>query len=224
MGDRHRGHAHRQARRRSGRGCWSMPPGPWVDHVIVERSARTTPTMCGWSRAATSSSARSSSTTARLLLPERRRPHHLRHPLRGRLHADRHHRPGLSRRSGGCGDRARRDRLSLRRGQRIFRGAGDDARISSGPIPASARCSTTAPAKAQEATRDYVLKVEGDAASGAAGQCVRRQADHVSTAVGGGAGKDRGRARQQGQAMDGERQTARRRISPRRVLTPRSSG
>ena len=35
--------------------------------------------------------------SARLFLPEPRRPHHLRHSLRGRFHADRHDRPGLSR-------------------------------------------------------------------------------------------------------------------------------
>ena len=39
------------------------------------------------------------------------------------------------------------------------------ARTSSGPIPACARSTTTAPRKAQEATRDYVLKVDGAAAA-----------------------------------------------------------
>ena len=42
-------------------------------------------------------------------------------------------------------DQRRRDRLSLRRGQRIFRRAGQAATTSSGPIPACARSTTTAP-------------------------------------------------------------------------------
>ncbi len=41
-----------------------------------------------------------------------------------------------------------------------FARAGADATTSSGPIPPCARSLTTAPSKAQEATRDYVLKVD----------------------------------------------------------------
>jgi hypothetical protein len=44
---------------------------------------------------------------------------------------------------------------------------------------------------AQEATRDYVLKVDGDSATRCSDQRVRRQADHVAAAGGIGAGEDR---------------------------------
>ena len=51
-----------------------------------------------------------------LLVPERRWPDHLRHPLRGRVHADRHHRPGLRGRSRAtCGSATARSTTSARR-------------------------------------------------------------------------------------------------------------
>jgi hypothetical protein len=54
-----------------------------------------------------------------LHLPERRQPHHLRHPLRGRLHPDRHDRPGLCRRPRRGGRASRRSPISARR-QRVL--------------------------------------------------------------------------------------------------------
>ena len=56
----------------------------------------------------------------RLCAPQRRRTGHLRRPLPARLHADRHHRGGLSRRSGRGGGRQRRDRLPDCGGRRVF--------------------------------------------------------------------------------------------------------
>ena len=70
------------------------------------------------------------------------------------------------RRSRDSRDQRRGDRLSLRGGQRIFRASRSRRPTSSGPIPACARSTTTAPAKAQEATRDYVLKVDSDGGDG----------------------------------------------------------
>ena len=81
----------------------------------------------------------------RLFLPERRRAHHLRHSLRGRLHADRHHRPGLPRRSARRARSARpRSTISAPRRASISR-SRSSARTSSGPIPASVRSTMTAP-------------------------------------------------------------------------------
>ena len=104
--------------------------------------------------------------SARLFLPERRRPHHLRHSLRGRLHADRHDRPGLCGRSAAEPPSARprstisaarrasispsrcgreRHRLDLFRRapalrRRRLEGAGGDARLrAEGRRPATAR-------------------------------------------------------------------------------------
>ena len=56
---------------------------------------------------------------SRLPVPEPGRPRRVRHPLRGRLHADRHHRSRLCRRPCGGDCNQRGDRLSVRDGQRL---------------------------------------------------------------------------------------------------------
>ena len=82
----------------------------------------------------------------RLHLPERRRADRLRHPLRARLHADRHHRRRLRRRPGRGGDAPRRrSTICCAAASEYFAQAGHARATSSGPIPACGRCSTTAP-------------------------------------------------------------------------------
>ena len=79
----------------------------------------------------------------RLHLPEPRQADHLRDPLRGRLHADRHHRHELQgeprRRAHRCG----RDRIPVRTGQPLLQAARSVRPKWSGATPACARCSTT---------------------------------------------------------------------------------
>ena len=124
-----------------------------------------------------------------LHLPERRRPHRLRHSLRARFHADRHHRHGLSTAiPANARHQRRRDRLSLRGGQRVLRARRsnrDDDRA--GPMPACARSTTTAPANAQAATRDYVLELDAPRRRAAA-LGLRRQDHDLSPARRTGAG------------------------------------
>ena len=100
-----------------------------------------------------------------LHLPERRQPHHLRHPLRGRLHPGRHHRPGLTRASPAQRRSPRaRSTISSRPPASISRTPLTRADIVwtySGVRPLY----DDGASKAQEATRDYVLKVEGDTAA-----------------------------------------------------------
>ena len=84
----------------------------------------------------------------RLHLPERRRAHRLRHPLRARLHADRHHRRGFSRRSRRGASSRRRKSAILRRGQRLPAAAGRSGGHRVALCRACVRCSTTAPSKA----------------------------------------------------------------------------
>ena len=62
------------------------------------RTRREPQARCAWSRAATSSCRRLLRARPRLHLPEPRQAHRLRHPLRGRVHADRHHRRRAPRR------------------------------------------------------------------------------------------------------------------------------
>ncbi len=117
----------------------------------------------------------------RLFLPEPGWPDHVRHPLRGRFHPDRHHRSATI--TGNPADvqhQRRRGRLPLQGRERVFPRADRKRTTSSGPIPPCARCSTTAPAKAQEATRDYVLRSRRRQGRGPAAQRFRRQADDLS--------------------------------------------
>ena len=76
--------------------------------------------------------------TMPIILQNARRPRRLRPSLRARLHADRHHRRPRRRRSGDAIDHAGGDRLSLRRGQPLFRAARSRRRTWSGPMPACA--------------------------------------------------------------------------------------
>ena len=91
---------------------------------------------------------------------ERRRADHLRHPLRGRLHADRHHRPDFA---GDPAEVARSrggDRLSVRRRQRAISRGRSTPEMWCGPTPACGRYTTTARGTPQAATRDYVLELD----------------------------------------------------------------
>ena len=97
---------------------------------------------------------------SRLHLPEPRRPRRVRAAVRARLHADRHHRPGVHRRSGGVAPSAGRDRLSVRGGERLFPRRRSRRRMWSGRSPACARSTTTARSKPQDTTRDYVLALD----------------------------------------------------------------
>ena len=63
-----------------------------------------------------------------LHVPERRRPHRLRHPLRGRVHADRHDGPGFRGRSRRRRRDPGRDRVSVPGGERILCRAGHAGR------------------------------------------------------------------------------------------------
>ncbi len=157
--------------------------GPWVDEVLARRSGSNDARHVRLVKGSHIVVREALRPRPLLYLPERRRAHHLRHPLRARLHADRHHRPRLSRRSRrGVDDLARtrsticcaaaseyfakpvtpeRRRLDLFRRaaavrRRRQRGAGGDARLC-------ARSSTATP-------------------SGAAAQRLRRQAHDPSPA------------------------------------------
>ena len=136
----------RRGARVRARARWSTPPGPWADaflrastahgrardrrlrlvkgsHIVVPRAVRPRP---------------------RLHLPEPRQAHHLRDPVRGRLHADRHHRRRTPRR-----DRRRRASTPTRSPTCASRPAAtsrkpvDAGRRGVDAIPACARCSTT---------------------------------------------------------------------------------
>ncbi len=132
-------------RRRSRRGCSSMPPAPGSTTCCRTRSARTTSTMSGWCRAAISSSRKKFDDPRAYFFQNRDGriifaiPYEDDFTLIGTTDRDYHGRPGRS------GDQRARDRLSLRRGQRVFRRAGAAARTSSGPIRPCGRSSTTAP-------------------------------------------------------------------------------
>ena len=119
---------------------------------------------CAWSRAATSS-CRAVRPRPRLHLPEPRQADHLRDPLRGRLHADRHHRRRAPTAPIGAGaHRRRRDRLPVRAGQPLLRAPGRRRPTWSGPTPACGRCSTTTSGDPSAVTRDYLLELDTDAA------------------------------------------------------------
>ena len=96
-----------------------------------------------------------------LHLPERRRPHRLRHPLRARLHPDRHDRPRLSRatRPSVAASAEEIAYLCARR-QRLFRAGrstpADVVWTYSGVRPLYDDGAT----EAQAATRDYVLTLD----------------------------------------------------------------
>ena len=159
-----RGHAQRRARAGAAR-LLVNAAGPWVAdvlsgavvperrrHVRLVQGSHIVVPRCSHDRAPN--------------LPERRRPHRLRHPLRARLHADRHHRPRLYRRSRrGPATATRRSTISAPRPANISRSRSrreDVVWTYSGVRPLY----DDGASKAQEATRDYVLSL--DAREGAA--------------------------------------------------------
>ena len=128
------------------RGCWSTPPAPGSTMCWRQRRRSNAAATSAWCRAPTSS--------CRKLFEHDPRAYIFQNadgrivfaiPYEERLHADRHHRPRLSRRPGAGGDQRGGDRLSLRRRERVFRRAGHARPTSSGPIPACGRSTTTAP-------------------------------------------------------------------------------
>ena len=145
-----------------------MPPGPWVVAVPAAALGQAPARSAAPGQGQPHRRPQALRPRPRLHLPERRRAHLLRHPLRGRLHADRHHRRDFARRSRRRSriDAQARSPISAHAASALFRAAGRARTMSSGPIPACARCSTTARRRPQAATRDYVLKL--DAQAGAA--------------------------------------------------------
>ena len=69
--------------------------GPWVDQRAARRGRPERRPQCAPGAGQPHRRREEFDARPRLFLPERRRPHHLRHSLRGRFHADRHDRPGL---------------------------------------------------------------------------------------------------------------------------------
>ena len=212
----------RERRRREveARGCWSMRPARGSARCCSrrdrpERDRRSVRLVKG-SHIVVAHAC--SITTARYIFQNAGRAHHLRDSVRARLHADRHHRPRLSAAiPATVAAIAKRDRLSVRRRQRIFRAARRRARMWCGPIPACGRSMTTAPRSAQEATRDYVLELEAASGAAAAAQRLRRQDHDLSPAGGSGAGQARaGCLRQARPAVDRRGAAAGRRLSGRR--------
>ena len=139
----------------------------------------------------------------RLHLPERRRPHHLRHSLRGRLHADRHHRPRLRRRS--------RPRWTRRAEEIDYLCAAASEYLAKPVLPADVvwTYSGVRPlyddgaSEAKAATRDYVLELD-DAGRRAAAVDLWRQDHDLSPPRRGGAGAARAlSAQRQGAAKAG---------------------
>ena len=208
--------------KRSRRGCWSMPPAPGSTTCCRPPSARTTCTMSGWCRAATSSSRKKFDDPRAYFFQNRDGriifaiPYEEDFTLIGTTDQDYHGRP--ARRD----DQRRRDRLSLRRGQRIFRASRCAATTSSGPIPPCGRSIDDGASKAQEATRDYVLKADGGGGAAPLAQYLRRQDHHLPPAVGSHAREDRRPARQQGQAAGPPARRCPAAIFRRPVSTPRS--
>ena len=151
-----RGRAQTGARR----GCSSMPPVPGSTHVLHGALGPQRRAQCPPGAGQPHRRAASSTTRARLFLPERRRPHHLRHSLRGRLHADRHHRPAtMPATRARCESPRRRSTICAPRRASISRSRSRRADIVwtySGVRPLY----DDGASKAQEATRDYVLKAE----------------------------------------------------------------
>ncbi|MBL3684076.1 FAD-dependent oxidoreductase [Sinorhizobium meliloti] len=174
--------------------------GPWVDRVLSEavgnNDVRNVRLVQG-----SHIVVRKVRRSARLFLPEPGRADHVRHSLPGRVHADRNHR---SRFHGNPDD----VRISDAQRSIIFCEAASEFSatrvgqrgISCGPIPPCAPFSMTARAKAQEATRDYVLRVENAMHPA---QRLRRQAHHLQAACGIGAREDRRDHRGKGQEVDG---------------------
>ncbi len=131
-GRRGQGAADRQRRRSLGRSCARRRGRP-------ERRAQC-PARAGQPHRRAEEIRRS----ARLFLPEQGWPHHLRHPLRGRVHADRHDRPGLCRRPARS-DRSATPRSNISATRRAnISPSRSSPRTSSGPIRACARSTTTA--------------------------------------------------------------------------------
>ena len=113
-------------------------------------------------------------------------------PYERGLHPDRHHRRGFRRRPGRGRDHApRRPTTCCAAASEYFATPGHPRPHPSGAMPACARSTTTAPAKAQEATRDYVLDARAPTGARAAALGLRRQDHHLPAPRRGGAGAAR---------------------------------
>ena len=140
--------------------------GPWVNDTL-ELAAAGKPSgvrLVQGSHIVTKEALRS---RPRLHLPERRPPHRLRHPLAGRVHHDRHHRPGTGRR------RRRRSRPARRRIAYLCKAVDeyfersvtpDDVVWAWSGVRALADDGAS---EAREATRDYVLSLDAPAGEAA---------------------------------------------------------
>ena len=151
-----------------------------------------------------------------LLLPERRRADHVRDPLRGRVLADRHHRPRLRGRPRRREDQRERDRLPPRFVERVFREAGDPRRHR---LDLFRRASALRRRRQQGAGSDARLRHQDQRQEGrrAAGQRHRRQAHDLSPARRVGARKGRGPDRQEGSQVDRDRNAPGRRFPAHRL-------
>ena len=143
--------------------------------------------MCAWSRAATSWCAACSSTTA-AISSRRRRARRVRAAVRARFHADRHHRRGASSAIWrASAPSARRDRLSLRRGERAISATRFHADgCGAGRMPACARSMTTA-RRSRRIPRATTCCGSTSARRGAAAHRLWRQDHHLPPARRGGA-------------------------------------
>ena len=98
----------------------------------------------------------------RLHLPERRPPHRLRHSLRARLHADRHHRRRFRRRPR-ARSRSPTRRSTICAGRRTTISPPPSRRPTScGAMPGVRSLHDDGEASAQDATRDFVLELDGE--------------------------------------------------------------
>ena len=168
--------------------------GPWVDHVLNSVVGEPPAPPCPPGAGQPHGGEAALSSRPLLYLPEPRRAGHLRHPLRKRLHPDRHHRPGLSRRSGRSKDRRRKRSIISAPPPANISACPSRARGSSGPIPACARFTMTAPPRRRRPPANMCSAWTARRTAGCILNVFGGKITTYRHLVGTGAGEDRKRA------------------------------